>query len=183
MQAKSALKFLALHDALTQLPNRLLFSDRIEHAIANTRRDSKIGMAVLFLDLDRFKQVNDTYGHPVGDKLLIAVSRAINSCIRDFDTLSRFGGDEFAILLENINHLDEEQTIAENIITEVQKPIIIEQFHIITSTSIGVTFYQGENVPSDTLLKQADEAMYQAKLHGRNPLWHYDNKKGQYSLL
>ncbi|NQZ09122.1 MAG: EAL domain-containing protein [Algicola sp.] len=178
MKAKSELKFLALHDPLTKLPNRLLFADRIEHAIDNACSNGQSGIAVLFLDLDRFKQVNDTYGHHVGDKLLIEVSRAISRCIRSIDTLSRFGGDEFAILLENISAELQIAKIAEQIIAEVQKPILIEQFQIITSTSIGVTVFQGEGITSDTLLKQADEAMYQAKLHGRNQVWHYDSKSG-----
>lgn len=99
MKAKSELKFLALHDLLTKLPNRLLFADRIERAITNACSNGQSGIAILFLDLDRFKQVNDTTGPHVGDKLLIEVSRAIGRCIRTNDTLSRFGGDEFAILL------------------------------------------------------------------------------------
>lgn len=175
MKARSSLQFLALHDALTKLPNRLLFADRIEHAIDNTRRQSQTGIAVLFLDLDRFKLVNDTYGHPVGDQLLIAVSAAIGGCLREFDTLSRFGGDEFAILLENTDCAETVEKIAQSIINAVQQPLIIDQFHITTSTSIGVTLYQGQDISADDLLKQADEAMYQAKLHGRNQVWHYDS--------
>ncbi|MFT4926066.1 MAG: diguanylate cyclase (GGDEF)-like protein [Phenylobacterium sp.] len=176
MKAKSSLKFLALHDPLTQLPNRLLFSDRIEHAIDNARCKDQPGMAVLFLDLDRFKLVNDTYGHLIGDKLLVEVSNKIGSCIREFDTLSRFGGDEFAILLENVANPAEVTQIGNRIIDAVQQPVLLDEFHITTSTSIGVTFYRGEGASADELLQQADEAMYQAKLHGRNQLWHFDSE-------
>lgn len=178
MKARTELKFLALHDPLTQLPNRLLFADRIEHAVQNAQRKTGVGLAVLFLDLDRFKQVNDTYGHHVGDLLLIEVSQAIAECIEEFDTLARLGGDEFAVLLENREGKAQVEKVAKDIIAKVQIPVLLEQFQINTSTSIGVTWYDGGNIEAESLLKQADEAMYQAKLHGRNQLWHYDNQAG-----
>jgi len=175
MQNKEDMRFLALHDPLTKLPNRLLFTDRIEHAIDKAQREDSQHLAVLFLDLDKFKNVNDTFGHHIGDQLLINVAQTINKCLRKSDTLCRLGGDEFAILIENTKSLNKIKKIAENIITSIQTPLSIENFQIQTSTSIGVAFYQKETVNADALLKQADEAMYSAKLNGRNQIIYYDS--------
>jgi len=174
MQNKEDMRFLALHDPLTTLPNRLLFTDRLEHAISRAQRDNSQHLAVLFLDLDKFKNVNDTFGHHIGDQLLIIVAQKINECLRKSDTLCRLGGDEFAILIENINQQNKIKKIAEKIITAIQTPLNIENFQIQTSTSIGVAFYQ-KDIDADELLKQADEAMYSAKLNGRNQIIYYDN--------
>jgi len=172
MKSKADLKFLALHDPLTRLPNRLLFTDRVEHAISRTKRDMKSGLAVLFLDLDRFKQVNDNHGHHVGDKLLIAISQLINSNLRASDTLCRLGGDEFAILVENISSIGAVEHFVENIISEIKSTVDIGNHRIDISVSIGVSyFFSGETDPK-CLLVQADEAMYQAKLRGRNQVYY-----------
>jgi len=177
MQNKEDMRFLALHDPLTQLPNRLLFTDRLEHAISKAQRENGQILAVLFLDLDKFKNVNDTFGHHIGDQLLITVAQTINQCLRKSDTLCRLGGDEFAILIENVNELSKIKKIAEKIINSIQAPLNIENFQIQTSTSIGVAFYQKEttNTDANELLKQADQAMYSAKLNGRNQIIYYDN--------
>lgn len=182
MKTKSQLQFLALHDPLTKLPNRMLFTDRIEQAIVKTKRNKNLSIAILFLDLDRFKHVNDQYGHYVGDQLLIEISSRITSCIRESDTLCRLGGDEFAILLESIACDNDVEKIALNIIEVVQRKVIIDDELINISTSIGVTlFHQGEISPKE-LLVQADEAMYRAKLNGRNQIVYYGGTEGSTNI-
>lgn len=173
MKTKSELQFLALHDPLTKLPNRVLLTDRVEQAIVKTKRNKNLSIAVLFLDLDRFKHVNDQYGHYVGDQLLIEISSRIISCIRESDTLCRLGGDEFAILLESIVTESDVEKIALNIIEVVQKKVVIDDVHINISTSIGVTFFHQGEISTKELLVQADEAMYRAKLNGRNQIVYY----------
>lgn len=178
MQTKSELQFLALHDPLTKLPNRLLFTDRVNQAIIKTKRSRKFSIAVLFLDLDRFKQINDMHGHYVGDQLLIEISSRISSCLRKSDTLCRLGGDEFAILLENIAIEADVEKVAQNIIGVVQQKVTTDNAHINTSISIGATlFHQGE-IATKELLIQADEAMYRAKLNGRNQVVYFCEKEG-----
>ncbi|RHW76668.1 EAL domain-containing protein [Colwellia sp. RSH04] len=177
MQTKSDLQFLALHDPLTQLPNRLLFTDRVEQAIVRTKRNNKGLIAVLFLDLDRFKQVNDTYGHYIGDQLLKTIATRIQECIRASDTLCRLGGDEFAVLLENIRSKRDVEKIANYIIESVQQKVSFDKGIINTSTSIGVTFFEQGDISTKDLLIQADEAMYRAKLNGRNQAFYYDQKE------
>ncbi len=168
MKTQAELEFLALHDPLTKLPNRLLFTDRVGHAIAHSKRVKKSSLAVFFLDLDRFKVVNDTYGHNVGDKLLIAVSKRIKSCLRASDTLCRLGGDEFAILLENITTSYDVNHIAQHIIASVYQLMIIDNIEICISVSIGVSSFSSGDITCSQLLIQADEAMYKAKELGRN---------------
>jgi diguanylate cyclase (GGDEF)-like protein len=173
MKARSDLKFLALHDPLTKLPNRSLFADRVEHAIVKIKRTNKQGIAVLFLDLDRFKQVNDNYGHHIGDKLLVQVAAVINSCLRKSDSICRLGGDEFAILLEDVNKLSAVEQVTDKIIDSVQQTFSIEQYQINISTSVGVCYFQKGEVTANMLLIQADEAMYKAKILGRNQVFYY----------
>ena len=168
MQARSDLQFLALHDPLTQLSNRSLFNDRVNHALNKCRRDKNKKIALLFLDLDKFKQVNDTYGHHIGDLLLIKVAKIIQKCIRETDTLSRLGGDEFAILLEDIVSADFAQTVANKIVKALQTPFMLEKIQINTSTSIGVAFNNQADNTIDSLIICADKAMYQAKQQGCN---------------
>ncbi|QLE85435.1 EAL domain-containing protein [Shewanella sp. Scap07] len=175
--AKSKMEFLALHDPLTKLPNRLLFADRISHAIDNIEAESILGIAVCYLDLDRFKQINDNHGHHIGDQLLVEVSRRINACLRKQDTLCRLGGDEFAILIEDIFSVDEVKRTAEQILTVLNKPIKLGDIEIVVSVSIGIAehFYGGDN--TEQLLVFADEAMYQAKLKGRGQVYCFDDSK------
>ncbi|NMP32086.1 EAL domain-containing protein [Thalassotalea sp. M1531] len=168
MLARNELTFLALHDPLTKLPNRSLFLDRTDHALKQMLRHKENRLAVFFIDFDDFKHVNDTYSHSVGDKLLMQVAERIKGCIRESDTVCRLGGDEFAILLEEINTLEQAQKIADKVINAIRAPFVIEQFEIFTSSSIGMSFNSGEETTAETLLKQADEAMYQAKFNGKN---------------
>jgi len=182
MQTKSELLFLALHDPLTKLPNRLLFTDRVEHAISQIKRNQSTYIAVLFLDLDRFKQVNDSYGHYVGDQLLIEIAARINSCLRGSDTLCRLGGDEFAVLLENVSSQANVERVASNIIKVVQQKVTVDNAQINISTSIGVTLFSQGKVSTKQLLIQADEAMYRAKLNGRSQVYYYSEQDNDVKL-
>lgn len=168
MEAQQKLQFLALHDALTNLPNRSLFKDRIQHAFLHCQNNRHDNIALLFIDVDRFKQINDTYGHHVGDKLLIAIVKTIKSTLRNTDTLARLGGDEFAILLDG--KIDHETIcrITENIITVMSQAFHIDGLSIFSSVSIGITTYNENSENAEQLLIDADHAMYQAKLKGRN---------------
>ena len=168
MEAQQKLQFLALHDPLTNLPNRSLFKDRIQHAFLHCKNYRHENMAILFIDVDRFKQVNDTYGHHIGDKLLIKIAKNIKAALRTTDTLARLGGDEFAILLDG--KIDHETIcrIAENIINAMKTAFNIEGLNIASSLSIGIANYNHESISADQILIDADHAMYQAKLKGRN---------------
>lgn len=159
----------AFHDSLTNLPNRTLFLERIKHAIAISRR-CEDSIAVLFIDLDHFKKVNDTSGHQVGDTLLIEVTKRINSCLRQHDTLSRFGGDEFVVLLEQITSHREPSRVGKRIIEQLKVPFVIDgkSFHI--SSSIGISIYPRDDLEPDELIRKADLAMYHAKENGRSKL-------------
>jgi diguanylate cyclase (GGDEF)-like protein len=168
MQARADLQFLALHDPLTKLSNRTLFNDRVNHALNKCRRHKDKKIAVLFLDLDKFKQVNDNYGHHIGDLLLVKVASLIQTCIREIDTFSRLGGDEFAILLEDIVSADLAQKVANKIVKTLQTTFMLEKVQINTSTSIGIAFNDQSENTLDSLIMCADEAMYQAKQQGRN---------------
>jgi diguanylate cyclase (GGDEF)-like protein len=168
MQARADLQFLALHDPLTKLSNRSLFNDRVNHALNKCRRHKNKKIALLFLDLDKFKQVNDTYGHHIGDLLLIEVAKLIQTCIRETDTLSRLGGDEFGILLEDIVSAELAQRVANKIVKVLQTPFMLDKIQINTSTSIGIAFNDQSDNTIDSLIICADEAMYQAKQRGRN---------------
>jgi len=168
MEAKQKLQFLALHDPLTHLPNRSLFQDRIQHAFLHCQNNRHDNIAILFIDVDRFKQVNDSYGHHVGDKLLIAIVNLIIKSLRSTDTLARLGGDEFAILLDgNIDH-ETICRITESIITAMATAFNIDGLNIYSSVSIGIATYSHTSDSAEKLLVDADHAMYQAKLKGRN---------------
>lgn len=168
MQARADLQFLALHDPLTKLSNRSLFNDRVNHSLNKCKREKNRNIALLFLDLDKFKQVNDTYGHHIGDLLLIEVAALIKKCIRDTDTLARLGGDEFAILLEEIDSAEIAQKLASKIIKALRTPFMLDKIQINTSTSIGIAFHDQPENTAESLIICADEAMYQAKQLGRN---------------
>lgn len=157
----------ALHDTLTGLPNRLLFIDRLEHAISRAKRQEDFQFAVLFLDLDRFKVINDSLGHLAGDKLLITIAERLQQCVRDVDTVARLGGDEFTILLEGIHSLTEVMTTAERVQADLKVPIELEGQEVYTTASIGVVPYSDSYQSSEELLRDADIAMYQAKTSGK----------------
>ncbi|WP_226991118.1 sensor domain-containing diguanylate cyclase [Paraglaciecola psychrophila] len=168
MQARADLQFLALHDPLTKLSNRSLFNDRVNHALNKCRRHKNKKIALLFLDLDKFKQVNDTNGHHIGDLLLIEVAKLIQTCIRETDTLSRLGGDELGILLEDIVSAELAQRVANKILKALQTPFMLDKIQINTSISIGIAFNDQSDNTIDSLIICADKAMYKAKQRGRN---------------
>ncbi|MBU1690840.1 MAG: EAL domain-containing protein [Gammaproteobacteria bacterium] len=157
---------LAYYDMLTGLPNRRLFLDRLAQAVAQSQRHAKL-LAVMFLDLDRFKNVNDTLGHEIGDELLRLVAERLRSVVRKCDTAARLGGDEFVILLDDIAHVRDAEMVAEKIIELFAQPFNIGGHELFSSTSIGITVFPLDADDTDTLLKNADAAMYGAKHQGR----------------
>ena len=158
---------LAQHDFLTDLPNRMLLNDRVSHSIALARRRGR-QLAVLFLDLDHFKHINDSLGHPIGDQLLKAVVLRLVACVRASDTVSRQGGDEFVVLLSEIAHPQDAAFIAEKMRVAVIVPYAIAEHDLHLSISIGISIYPDDGQDAETLIKNADTAMYQAKDSGRN---------------
>lgn len=158
---------LAQHDVLTNLPNRLLLNDRVELAVVQARRHGS-SLAVLFLDLDKFKNVNDSLGHAIGDKLLQSVALRLCGCVRASDTVSRLGGDEFVILLAETSHAGDAARTAEKIVAALAVPHVIDEHELYMTTSLGISLFPSDGSTADTLLKNADTAMYQAKQKGRN---------------
>jgi diguanylate cyclase (GGDEF)-like protein/PAS domain S-box-containing protein len=158
---------LAQHDALTDLPNRLMLNDRLAQAISLARRN-RYQLAVLFLDLDGFKHINDSLGHSVGDKLLQSVAARLSACVRKSDTVSRQGGDEFVILLPEVTHAADAAVSAEKIIAEVKRVHSIGEHNLHITVSIGVSTYPDNGEDAEALIKNADTAMYHAKQGGRD---------------
>jgi diguanylate cyclase (GGDEF)-like protein/PAS domain S-box-containing protein len=156
----------AEHDFLTGLPNRMLLNDRISQAIASARRHTR-HVAALFLDLDGFKHINDSLGHPIGDKLLQSVANRLVACVRGADTVSRQGGDEFVVLLPDLQHAQDAAVMAGRILRDVAKPHLVDQHELHVTTSIGVSVFPDDGSDAETLIKNADTAMYQAKENGR----------------
>jgi diguanylate cyclase (GGDEF)-like protein/PAS domain S-box-containing protein len=157
----------AFCDPLTDLPNRALFMERLEQALHRVQRQREFLVAVLYIDLDFFKQINDNFGHRIGDQLLVTVSRKVKSCVRPSDTIARIGGDEFTVLLEDLKNPEEAVRIAERICSDLREPFYIDQTYIQTSASIGVAVGTPEYQSSEELLNDADLAMYLAKDQGR----------------
>lgn len=166
------IQYLAHYDALTSLPNRALLSDHIELAIAGAKRNQS-KFAIFFLDLDRFKNVNDTMGHHVGDILLQAVAERLRECVREVDTVSRLGGDEFVILMSDVNDENNATLVAQKVIDLINKPFKLGEFQANIGTSIGISIYPTNGLDKVTLLKCADAAMYLAKKKGRNNFQFY----------
>jgi diguanylate cyclase (GGDEF)-like protein/PAS domain S-box-containing protein len=163
---EESLRYQALHDPLTGLPNRLLFMDRLEHALSLASRQTRLIM-VLFVDLDDFKVVNDSLGHEAGDTLLVAVAKRLGACLRPEDTVARFGGDEFAVLLEDITVTSDADLAAERIVEGLRKPFVIEGREIFISPSIGIVSATSSHDRPKDLLRKADIAMYVAKGKGK----------------
>jgi len=161
------LSLMAHYDVLTGLPNRALFADRFHQSIAHSKRTKSL-LAVCFLDLDNFKPVNDNYGHETGDQLLVEVAKRITASIREEDTVSRQGGDEFAILLNDIDSYTQCQRSIERILLSLAQPYIIDDHPHKVTASVGITLYPEDNEDIDTLLRHADQSMYQAKLEGKH---------------
>ncbi|HVJ48808.1 EAL domain-containing protein [Desulfitobacterium sp.] len=167
------IKHLAYYDALTDLPNRYLFLDRLTIALAHAARHDNT-LAVLFLDLDRFKDVNDTLGHAAGDQLLQEVGRRITTCIREEDTVARMGGDEFTVLLPDIR-IEEAKDVARRILGVFRMPFILEGLELFLTPSIGIAVASDKLIDAQTILRYADLAMYKAKENGKNRYWLYQS--------
>jgi len=166
-RAEEQIEFHAYHDVLTHLPNRKLFTDRLMQNLTRARRSGK-PLAVMFIDLDRFKGVNDTLGHTAGDELLLEMAARLAGCVRSEDTVARLGGDEFAIVLSELRLPEDAGRVAEKIISAAQHPIVIGGVPIEISASIGIALYPEDGSDPETLLRNADSAMYRAKDAGRN---------------
>lgn len=164
--AQAQLDHLAHHDVLTGLPNRMLLADRLGQTIELCRRQGR-KFAMLFIDLDRFKHINDSLGHTIGDELLKSVAQRIVSCVRVSDTVSRQGGDEFVVLLSHIRHVEDAAISARKILAALATPHLIEGFELHASASIGISTFPDDGQDAEILLKNADTAMYHAKDHGR----------------
>jgi diguanylate cyclase (GGDEF)-like protein/PAS domain S-box-containing protein len=166
-RAEEQIHYAAFHDALTGLPNRTLLADRLSMAIERARRASSYRFAVLFVDLDRFKIVNDSLGHDTGDKLLVDLSRRLEQCVRKVDTVARLGGDEFAVLLDGITEHDNAIEIAERIQESLKEPFLFDDQEFFTTASIGIAFSDMNYERSEDILRDADTAMYRAKANGK----------------
>ncbi|HEX7193023.1 MAG TPA: EAL domain-containing protein, partial [Thermoanaerobaculia bacterium] len=166
-RAEEQIEFHAYHDVLTHLPNRRLFTDRLALGINRARRSGR-SLAVMFIDLDHFKSVNDTLGHTAGDELLLEMSARLRECIREDDTVARLGGDEFTIILSELRHPEDAAQVAQKILETVQDPLTISGMPIEISASIGIALYPVDGFDVETLLRNADSAMYRAKESGRN---------------
>ena len=171
-ESERQLLHLAHHDPLTGLPNRLLFSARLEHALQQARRvPATIGL--LFLDLDRFKNVNDSLGHALGDELLTQAAHRLRSCVRQQDTVARLGGDEFIVILQNLSDARDAGAVAEKILEALQQPFALTGHEVTVTASIGISLHPDDGQEGDTLLRNADAAMYRAKERGNNSYAYY----------
>lgn len=167
-EAQRKLEYLASHDQLTKIPNRYLFNDRLSHALNKARRNLH-KLAVLFLDLDGFKQVNDNFGHDAGDEVLVCVAERITQLFRRTDSVARVGGDEFAVLLEEANQLEVIELLANRLIEAINRPIQLSSGHLAQiGVSLGIALYPLDGTTAEGLLKHADLAMYKAKEQGKN---------------
>ncbi|HYK52206.1 MAG TPA: EAL domain-containing protein [Candidatus Eremiobacteraceae bacterium] len=170
--SEERLEFLAQHDPLTGLPNRALLMDRLAQATALVQRNRSTG-ALLFLDLDNFKAFNDTLGHGTGDRLLVAVGERLKAHVREVDTVARSGGDEFMIVLGDVSTPDGATTVARNIVNALEHPFDVDGHEMFVTASIGIIVFPDDGLDVETLIRDADTAMYQAKRHGRNKFQFY----------
>lgn len=177
--SQNQLEYLSTHDELTGLLNRRSFSIKLEYALQKAERN-KSKVAVLFLDLDEFKQVNDTLGHTIGDKLLEAVAHRLESSLRESDILARVGGDEFNIFVDGFKSITELQLFAQKLLDEFEEPFVDVDSEIISSTSIGIALFPDDGTDVETLIKNADLAMYKAKERGKNRFSFYSTKFSEY---
>ena len=177
---RKRLHSLAYYDALTDLPNRELFKDRLKNSLAQAKREEG-KVALMFLDLDNFKKINDTLGHRAGDSLLKEVAHMLKECVRDSDTVARLGGDEFTIIMPGVRHVEGVAKMAEKILRTMEIPMHTEDGHdIYAGTSIGISLYPDDGNDVDTLLKNADTAMYRAKAAGRKNFMFYTREMSEY---
>ena len=168
-------------DPLTGLPNRLLFKDRVEREIARGQRENT-SFALLFVDLDHFKHVNDSFGHGAGDKVLLETSRRIGRCVRDSDTVARLGGDEFTVLLGRLNHPQEAWVLAESVVAVLSQEFNVGEQHCFLSASVGIASFPADGASAEELLKSADTAMYRAKAAGRAQAVFFEEKMNREAL-
>ena len=175
MRTQERLHYMAHHDALTRLPNRTLFLDRLRQAMARARWHNRL-IAVMFMDLDRFKEINDTLGHDIGDQLLVAITERISSSVRTGDTVARFGGDEFAVLLDDIASEKDISQLARKVLDTLAPAFVIGGHEIFMTASIGVSIFPTDGEDTNSLLRCADVAMYRAKDLGRNNFQFYSNE-------
>jgi diguanylate cyclase (GGDEF)-like protein/PAS domain S-box-containing protein len=168
-QTEAWLQYMARHDQLTELPNRELFHDRLRTALARARRD-KERIALLYIDLDKFKLINDSFGHDIGDLLLREVARRITHCVRESDTVGRVGGDEFVVLLNSLHQPEHAITVAEKIRSALNQPFELAEHRLHVSSSIGIAIHPDHGDDNRQLMRHADDAMYGAKKHGGNRL-------------
>ncbi len=166
-QAEEMLNSMAYYDPLTGLSNRILFNDRLELALTQGRRTSEM-LAVLYIDLDNFKAINDTLGHAIGDQLLQLVGKRLKGCLRDGDTIARLGGDEFVLLLPQIRCAEDATVVAKKLLESFSVPFDLESHELFITTSIGISLYPYDGDDAETMLKNADTALYRAKEHGKN---------------
>jgi len=174
-QSQNELQYLAHHDPLTGLPNRLLLCARLERAIAHAQRRGTQG-ALLFIDIDRFKNINDSLGHPVGDALLQFAAQRLQGCVRRADTVARLSGDEFTLLLEDIDDVESAVRVAEKVLTAFSQPFCMEGHEVAVTPSIGISVFPRDGDDIDSLLRNADSAMYEAKEKGRNAYAMYSQR-------
>lgn len=174
IKQRNTLDYQAHHDTLTGLPNRALFNDRLEKALETAKRN-KTSIALLFIDLDHFKEINDSLGHDVGDEILKTVSLRLQKVIRNEDTVARLGGDEYTIILENLTHANDASLIANKILNSLSQAFIINTHTLYASCSIGISIYPDDGASPINLLKFADSAMYKAKDEGRNNYQYYNS--------
>jgi diguanylate cyclase (GGDEF)-like protein len=174
-RTEERLSHLAQYDVVTGLPNRVLFRDRLTRALAHAQRKKQM-VALMFLDLDHFKSVNDSLGHDVGDQLLKAVAERLKSCLREGDTIARLGGDEFTIILEEISESENIANVAQKIIDMMSRSFLVGGQEIFITTSIGIATYPDCGTDQNTLIKNADAALYDAKAHGRSVYRFYHQK-------
>ncbi|MDD5112773.1 MAG: EAL domain-containing protein [Methylobacter sp.] len=179
--AERHLAYLAYHDQLTELPNRDLFHDRLNMAVLQAKR-SQQNIAVLFIDLDHFKYINDTFGHAIGDQLLQQVALKLASCLREQDTLARMGGDEFTVILQEFNNRQDVELAARRILDTLDTPFLVDHHALYVSASIGISFFPEDGNDASELMKRADTAMYSAKNDGRRRLHFFQASMEGYSL-
>ncbi len=175
LEQKDILQHQAHHDALTNLPNRILFNDRLVQAIQTAKRD-KSEFALLFLDLDHFKEINDSLGHDVGDRVLKVVTRRLNAVMREEDTLARLGGDEFTVIMRNLIDGQDASILAQKVLIVLAEPVVVDENRLYVSCSIGISLYPSDGLSVSNLLKYADAAMYRAKDEGRNNFQFYSSE-------
>ena len=179
--AEAKLHHMAHHDMLTGLSNRVSLKDRLEHALALARRESS-RVALLFIDLDRFKSINDTLGHHVGDELLIAVSQRLRQCVRESDLVARLGGDEFVVMLPGLDQSAAAASVAEKIVASIGEPYLIGAHTFYTTPSVGIAIYPEDGADGESLMRNADAAMYHAKSAGRNNFQFFDAKMNELAV-